>query len=408
MGLPQRIRLLDIDVAGPLDDIAGLHGYAAARALVRMRRTPVAIVDVALHDGVARAVDLRRAIDAALDGTLPAAETPSIERSSAELPPLTVAVCTRDRTDDLAGCLDALRALDYPDVDILVVDNAPRDDATAALCRSLPGVRHVTEPRPGLDFARNRALLETAREIIAFTDDDARPDVDWARRLVAPFLEDPHIAAAAGLVVPLELETPAQIRFETYGGLSGGLRPIRFRAGADWGARGLWHCMLVAQHGSGANMAFRRSAFDVVGAFDPALDVGTPTHGGGDTEMFFRILAHGFGMAYEPGAVVRHRHRRDDAGLRRQVAGWGSGMSAVFARTMLARPGEAWVIGLFGARGLLLQGLRLVRPGSVSRRLALRELRGYLEGPWRYLLARRRARAAEARLGAQDVPRTSR
>ena len=62
--------------------------------------------------------------------------------------------------------------------------------------------------------------------------------------------------------------------------------------------------------GTGANMAYRRSLFDKIGYFDPALDVGTATNGGGDLEMFFRVLKEGYVLVYEPRAVVRHRHRR--------------------------------------------------------------------------------------------------
>ncbi len=317
------------------------------------------------------------------------------------LPALTVAVCTRDRPDEMAGCLDALLGLDYPAVNILVVDNAPPDDAVRLLCQSRPGVRYRVEPRPGLDWARNRAILEASGDVLAFTDDDARVERDWARRIIEPFLEDPRIMAVGGLILPLELETPAQVRFEEYGGLSGGLEPIRLLPGEGWGARGLWHCALVAAHASGANLAFRTSVFSDVGLFDPALDVGTHTNGGGDTEMVFRVMAHGYGMAYQPRAVVRHRHRREEEGLRRQIAGWGSGMTAMLLRGMLTRPRAAWVLALVGAHGLFHQGLRFVRPGSASRRLVLTELRGTIEGPWRYLAARRRARTIARRFGPQ-------
>ncbi len=49
----------------------------------------------------------------------------------------------------------------------------------------------------------------------------------------------------------------------------------------------------AGDYGTGANMAFRREVFDRIGPFDPALDVGTPARGGGDLEMFFRVLKHG-------------------------------------------------------------------------------------------------------------------
>ena len=69
------------------------------------------------------------------------------------------------------------------------------------------------------------------------------------------------------------------------------------------------------------------------GLFDPALDVGTPANGGGDLEMFFRVLKSGHALVYEPAAMVRHRHRRDYASLREQLASNGVGFYAYLVRT---------------------------------------------------------------------------
>lgn len=133
---------------------------------------------------------------------------------------VTVVVCTRDRTNDLAMCLEALLQLDYPYLDFLVVDNAPTTNATQQLvAEKFPQVRYVCEPRPGLDWARNRAIVEAKGEIIAYTDDDVIVDAGWVKALVQPFLEDASVMAVTGLVAPYELETSAQIMFEMYGGL---------------------------------------------------------------------------------------------------------------------------------------------------------------------------------------------
>ena len=66
-------------------------------------------------------------------------------------------------------------------------------------------------------------------------------------------------------------------------------------------------------------MAYRRSVFDAVGPFDSALDVGTVTNGGGDLEMFFRVVKAGLPLLYEPRALVWHRHRRTMDELREQL-----------------------------------------------------------------------------------------
>lgn len=154
-------------------------------------------------------------------------------------------------------------------------------------------------------------------------------------------------------------------------------------------------------------MAFRRTIFDEIGMFDTALDVGTPANGGGDTEMFFRVLMHGHGMVYEPRAVIRHRHRRDFAGVKRQISGWGSGMYAFLTRSMFAFPRAWWVLSLLGVRGYAQLLASLLRPRGLSRRLIMTQLAGALAGPLRYLQARSRAGFIERRFGPQarqDVP----
>ena len=65
-------------------------------------------------------------------------------------------------------------------------------------------------------------------------------------------------------------------------------------------------------------MAFRRAIFDRVGLFDERLDVGQAGCSG-DSEFWHRVLTHGWQCRYEPGAVVFHHHRREMAGLRKQI-----------------------------------------------------------------------------------------
>lgn len=306
--------------------------------------------------------------------------------SSSQKPLLTVAVCTRNHPEDLARCLDALERLDYPALDLLVVDNAPGSRATEHLVRtSYPAVRYVCEPRPGLDWARNRAILEAWGEIVAFTDDDVVVDPQWAQALADAFVEREEVMAVTGLVVPLELDTKAQVFFEQYGGFGCGLeRKYHWR---DPNCHGL-----ALECGTGANMAFRRSLFERIGLFDPALDVGTPTHGGGDIEMFFRVLKEGYMLLYEPTAVVYHRHRKDYTGLQAQIAGWGSGFVAYLLRSVRAYPEERVAFLRLWLRWLWQQARRLVtsfvHPPGFPRELIFIELKGALEGPWRYRQAR--------------------
>jgi GT2 family glycosyltransferase len=309
-------------------------------------------------------------------------------------PPISVIVCTRDRTELLARCLDGLLGLDYPEYEIIVVDNAPSTDATARLAAKFP-VRYVREDRPGLDRARNAGISQARHEIVAFIDDDARPDRRWLTAFARVF-EEPEVMAVTGFVAPLELETQAQIRFEEiYGGMGHGFRPKVLQRTLLTDAQLLW----ASSFGVGANMAFRREVFRSIGFFDPALDVGTPSGGGGDVEMFHRLVANGSTLVYEPAALVWHQHRRQTAGLRRLIFDNGRSFGGYLLTSMRKETLSRGSILYFAVRHWLWAWLiyRLLKPGRRQpRSLVWIELSGALASPLAYLLAQAGARRLDS------------
>ena len=107
----------------------------------------------------------------------------------------------------------------------------------------------------------------------------------------------PDVHAVTGLVLPAELETAAQMMFEdVYGGMSKG---FLMRLHVQGGRRPVYRPEWI---GVGCNMAFRRDPLLDAGGFDPALDVGTPTGGGGDLDAFQRVLESGAAIVYRPDA----------------------------------------------------------------------------------------------------------
>ncbi|MFP3913077.1 MAG: glycosyltransferase family 2 protein [Desulfobacteraceae bacterium] len=320
---------------------------------------------------------------------------------------MSVAVCTRDRDNQLKACLDSLQNLSYPRLEIMVVDNAPRTNAAKRLVnREFPNIGYIVEPRPGLDWARNRAIMESQGEIIAFTDDDVVVDPGWIDALVKVFLEDPEAMAVTGLVVPYELETRAQILFEAYGGFGKGFESRRFRRFNPNGGRN-WSHLKAGDLGTGANMAFRRSIFGRIGGFDPALDVGTVTCGGGDLEILFRVVQEGHTLVYEPNAVVRHVHRREYKALKKQIRNWGTAFVAYLMRSAIVYPEARYKIGRFTVRWFV--GRHLIRvlknprgPKHVPLSLMWAELSGSLSGLFAYQKARQTAKQTEADFGPMD------
>ncbi len=96
---------------------------------------------------------------------------------------ISVIVCTRDRSESLARCLESLQRLTLAPQEIIVVDNAPRTDATRLLVEQMGGVTYVLEPRPGLSVARNTGLRHAKSPLVAFTDDDVVVHSDWTLHL---------------------------------------------------------------------------------------------------------------------------------------------------------------------------------------------------------------------------------
>ncbi len=411
------IKVIDVDLTSHPVLPASLSGYGAVRVLVRLGGAPLGWVQLSLR---ARQWGAERLFAAAVEAHRDAILCELLRRSlgersretRAENPTVSVTVCTRDRPHDLRRCLAALRELRYPDLEVLVVDNAPATDATERLVRDeFDGVRYLREPRPGLDWARNRALLAARGEIVAYTDDDVVVDPGWVAALAAVFAQSRDVAAVTGLVAPLELETRAQLLFENYGGFGRGFEREWTRVDVAAGERVARRYGATGQFGTGANMAFRRDALLGLGGFDAALDVGTVTQGGGDLEIFFRVLKAGHTLVREPRALVWHRHRADYAGLRAQLRTWGVGMYSYVVRSCLAFPDEVpgflWIaarwLGLRNARRLLWTLFHDHYP----RELLVDEVRGAPLAPARYRQARRAADAIAAEFGPLPFPVTA-
>jgi glycosyltransferase involved in cell wall biosynthesis len=388
--MPTAVRHVDArDLPASLE---GLDAYDRALVLVRWAGQPILQVELRVHQGRIPGVLLRQAIaEGAASELLRAQSAERLSWDGRDAGPLpatcTVAVCTRDRPDDLDRCLNALTRMPDDGQDVLVVDSASPSDATRIVVARHPSIRYVREDRPGLDVARNRALREARGEIVAFTDDDAVPDAGWLRALCSNF-GDPRTLCVTGLTFPLELETPAQECFE---------RAYQF-------GRGLQRRVLdglrdspfnVARAGAGVNMALRRSVLDLVGPFDEALDAGTPTRSGGDHDMFSRILLAGYRIVYDPAALTSHRHRREWHELRDTVHGYGCGVYAHLTGQVLR--GELGAVQLalawlrIQARGLARSLFR--RPGSAPLDLVFAELRGCARGPFALAQSRRALRA---------------
>jgi glycosyltransferase involved in cell wall biosynthesis len=300
-------------------------------------------------------------------------------------PSLSVAICTKDRATRLRRLLASLLALrseqPFAALEVLVVDNAPSDDATRQVVQALSDVRYVLEPRAGLDFARNAALRAATGDLLAFLDDDVVVDGGWLRGLYAAWARAPDAGGYTGLVLPYRLDTEAQVQFETRGGFGRGFRPDEFRA-ERYG--NTLHPVGAGILGAGCDMCFDRRLLLALGGFDEALDTGAPLPGGGDLDMFYRVLRSGRAMVYEPSYAVFHEHRETLAQLRHQYWTWGLGFMAFLVKSHRGDPPlrrrQAAAVWWWICDRLAAMARAAVRRRRLEFGFAWAEFRGGLQG----------------------------
>lgn len=312
---------------------------------------------------------------------------------------LTVVIATHDRPEPLARALASVLACDAPPARVVVVDNAPSDEAAADLVTRDHGhddrVVYVRESTPGLACAHNAALPFVETPFVAFTDDDVLVDPAWTRWVEAGFAAARDVACVTGLIFPAELRTPEQWWIERGAGFAKGYER-RIVDPAVEARRDPLFPFAAGSFGSGANMAFATGVLRAMGGFDPALGAGSGSLGGDDLAAIHGVLARGHRLVYEPAALVFHHHHRSYEALRRQMYGYGAGLTAYLTSVVVARPSTALVMAGKAVRGarhaFAPSSARNARRPATHRELARVERAGMLSGPWRYVRTHRARR----------------
>lgn len=254
-----------------------------------------------------------------------------------EWPSLSVVICAYNASATLDECLAHTCRLDYPNLEVIVVDDGSTDD-TAAIAARYPRARLLRIQHAGLSVARNAGAAEATGEIVAYLDSDAYPTPEWPYYLVLGF-DAPDVAAAGGPNLP----------------------PADDGLGAEMIARapgGPVHVLYAddrAEHVPGCNMAFWREILSETGGFDPIY-----TAAGDDVDMCWKVLDRGYGIGFHPAAMVWHHRRPGIRTYLRQQRGYGRAEALVEQR----HPDRFTPIGTARWRGRIYNSLipNLSRP----------------------------------------------
>lgn len=214
-------------------------------------------------------------------------------------PSISVVVCTHNGARTLEECLSHATQVDYPNYEVIVVDDGSTDSSAEIAERT--GVRLIRVKNGGLSSARNIGWQQASGEVVAYLDDDAYPDRDWLTYLANTFLETDFVGVGGPNIPPAGDGMVADAVGYAPGGPS--------------------HVLLddtVAEHIPGCNMAFRRAHLEAIGGFDARFRVA-----GDDVDICWRLQDRGWKLGFSPAAVVWHHRRASVGAYWRQQKGYG-------------------------------------------------------------------------------------
>ncbi len=215
-------------------------------------------------------------------------------------PKVSVVVASYNGGRTLTACLDSLLHLNYPNYEVVLVDDGSTDD-TVRIAAHYPTVRAVHEPNLGLSAARNTGILASMGEIVAFTDSDCRADEDWLYYVVGDLLKTDACGIGGHNFPPPEDNWIAGV--------------VAVSPGAPA------HVMLTdreAEHIPGCNMAFWKWALEAINGFDPIYRAA-----GDDVDVCWRLLQRGWKIGFSHAGFVWHYRRNTTGAYLKQQRGYG-------------------------------------------------------------------------------------
>jgi glycosyltransferase involved in cell wall biosynthesis len=216
------------------------------------------------------------------------------------IPKVSVVVASYNGARTLDLCLASLAHLNYPEYEVILVDDGSTDN-TQEIARRYPDVRIIHQSNQGLSTARNAGIAASKGEIVAFTDSDCRADEDWLYYLVNDLLRCDFTGIGGHNFLPPDDSPSAAAVLASPGGPA--------------------HVMVTdqrAEHIPGCNMGFYKWALDEIHGFDPVF-----RKAGDDVDICWRLQERGFNIGFSPAGFVWHYRRSTVKAYLKQQAGYG-------------------------------------------------------------------------------------
>jgi O-antigen biosynthesis protein len=257
-------------------------------------------------------------------------------------PRVSVVICSYNGARTLDQCLRSMLAIDYPDYEVILVDDGSTDN-TQEIARRYPDIRTIRQENLGLSEARNTGYRAASGSIIAYTDSDCFADPDWLTLLVhqlwitgANAVGGPNLTPDDGWLAACVAVCPGQ--------------PTHVLENDQ-----------KAEHVPGCNFAVYRETLEELGGFQSRY-----RKAGDDVDMCWRIMQAGYWITFSPGACVWHHRRHSPRAFLKQQAGYGEAEGLLWydhPDKFNARGEGKWRGMMYGAssKGIVLSGPKIHR-----------------------------------------------
>jgi len=219
-------------------------------------------------------------------------------------PAISVVICAYNADSTMDGCLASFAKVDYPDFEVIVVDDGSTDETGPIADRhaaAAPYIHVIHQPNLGLSAARNVGMNAARGSIVAYTDSDCYVDPHWLHYMAWAFTDDRFVAVGGPNLPPPDDNRTAAC--------------VAVSPGAPT------HVLLtdeIAEHVPGCNMAYRKEYLAGIGGFDA-----TYRAAGDDVDVCWRLQDQGHLIGFSAAMFVWHHRRCTVSAYLKQQKGYG-------------------------------------------------------------------------------------
>jgi glycosyltransferase involved in cell wall biosynthesis len=217
---------------------------------------------------------------------------------------LSIIICSYNRASYIEAAFDSLynQSSGLDSFETIIVDNNSTDNTADVFkqwrdSHSNGSFTYLTETKQGASFARNTGAANAKGQWLCFMDDDAVATPEYVKNIIRHIETKPEAVGFGGRIIPKYIPAEPKWMSHYVSSLVGNFDYAPTACAFEHGKYPLE-----------SNMIVRKDIYEFIGGFNTELPgvVGTLRIGGEGKELFYKILALGHTIYYDPSICVHH------------------------------------------------------------------------------------------------------